>query len=296
MKNPSTRAWLLPALSLVSVAALAGEPAGHDAHAGHAAHGAADAATIEAQNAALERNTDGKGFGPQSPRDLSRKAGANVRVFMPAPAHTQMNLCNIHFHENAEHKGGEFTVYAGPGDGHGYGSGYRYAGHLTAQESRPLADEVCKSAHGGLQAGDTIELHYVFSTAQVQPGPTLNACLSESGANPQLRVEAQVMVLVNDAKAADFNQLTRVGVVQGFQQPLNMPTRMGEPIRYAGSTTGPTYNEKGSPLQVTWSVRPKVLKVNVESVGQWCKANAFNEDHAHGVRNLVINPKLLSKM
>lgn len=24
-----------------------------------------------------------------------------------------MNLCNIHFHKNAEHKGGEFTVYAG---------------------------------------------------------------------------------------------------------------------------------------------------------------------------------------
>jgi len=39
-----------------------------------------------------------------------------------------------------------------------------------------------------------------------------------------------------------------------------------------------------------------VAKVNIESVGQWCKGNAFKEDHAHGVRNLVVNPRLLSAM
>lgn len=270
--------------------------AGEAAHAsGEAAH-KADAATIEAQNAALDKNTDGKGYGPQSPRDLASRKGGNTRVFMNAPAYQQMNLCNIHFHENAEHKGGEFTKFAGHGDGHGFGTGFQYAGKLTEQESRPLAAEVCKGEHGGLQAGDTIELHYVFSSAQVKPGPTLNACLNEAGANPQLRVEAQVFVLVNDPKAADFNALTQVGQVKGYHQPINMPTTTGKPIQYAGSTTGPAYNEKGSPLQVSWSVRPKVVKVNVDSVGQWCKANAFNEDHAHGVRNLVVNEKLLSKV
>jgi len=255
----------------------------------------ADAATLEAQNAALAKNTEGKGYGPQSPRDLTVNKGNNPRVFVAAPAHTQMNLCNIHFHENAEHKGGEFTQFAGHGDGHGYGTGYQYAGKLSTQESQPLAAEVCKGQHGGLQAGDTIELHYVFSTAQVQPGPTLGACLNEAGANPQLRVEAQVFVLVNDAKAADFGKLTQVGQVKGYHQPLNMPAQTGKPIQYAGSTTGPAYNEKGSPLQVSWSVRPKVVKVNVASVGEWCKANPFKEDHAHGVRNLVVNERLLSK-
>ena len=256
----------------------------------------ADAATIDAQNAALSNNTNGKGYGPQSPRDLAQVKGQNTGVFLPAPAFNQMNLCNIHFHENAEHKGGEFTKFAGHGDGHGYGTGYRYSGKLNAREAKPLEEEVCVGKHGGLQSGDTIELHYVFSTAQVKPGATLGACLNEAVANPQLRVEAQVFVLVNDQKAADFQRLTEVGQVNGYHQPLHMPSKTGVPIRYAGSTTGPAYNEKGSPLQVSWSVRPKVLKVNVASVGQWCKANAFAEDHAHGVRNLVIDPKLLSRV
>lgn len=254
----------------------------------------ADAATLAAQNAALEKNTDGKGFGPQSPRDLAVRKGSNARLFSTAPSYKHMNLCNIHFHKNAEHKGGEFTTFAGHGDGHGYETGYKYNGKLSSKESKPLDAEVCKSDHGGLQVGDTIEIHYVHSSAQVVPGPTLNSCLSETDINPQLRVEAQVFVLVNDAKAADFASLTQVGERHGYQQALNIPAHTGRPIQYAGSTTGPAYNEKGSPLQVSWSVRPRVIKVNAESVGQWCKGNTFKEDHAHGVRNLVVNQKLLS--
>jgi len=251
---------------------------------------------IATQNAELEKNTDGKGYGPQSPRDLAMKKGTNKRVFVAAPPVTQMNLCNIHFHKNAEHKGGQFTTFVGPGDGHGFETGYKYSGKLSALESRPLDAEVCGGEHGGLQASDTIELHYVHSTAQVAPGPTLSACLSEADANPQLRVEAQVLVLVNDPKATDFNALTKVGEVNGYHQALNIPKNTGTPVLYAGSTTGPSYNEKGSPLQVSWNVHPKVIKVNAQSVGQWCKGNVFKEDHAHGVRNLVINQKLLSSM
>lgn len=78
--------------------------AGH-VHARDAGHHA-DEATVAAQNALLERNTVGKGYGPQSPRDLNSKKGSNKRTFSAAPAYQQMNLCNIHFHKNAEHKGG----------------------------------------------------------------------------------------------------------------------------------------------------------------------------------------------
>ncbi|GAB4058096.1 delta-class carbonic anhydrase [Uliginosibacterium sediminicola] len=254
------------------------------------------AAAIAAQELALERNTADKGFGPQSPRDLAKKKGENKRYFSPAPAYQNMNLCNIHFHTNAEHKGGDFTTFAGYGDGHGSHTGYRYNGKLSAAESKPLAEEVCKSEHGGLQAGDTIELHYVHSSAMVTPGPTLNSCLSEADSNPQLRVEAQVLVLVNNPKAVDFNKLAAVGQVNGFYQALHIPKATGKPIQYAGSTTGPAYNEKGSPLQVSWSVRPRVLKVSAESLAKWCGENVFKEDHAHGVRNLVRNVKLLSPM
>jgi len=48
--------------------------------------------------------------------------------------------------------------------------------------------------------------------------------------------------------------------------------------------------------RVSWRVRAKVAKVNIASVGEWCKGKVCNEDHAHGVRNLVMNPDLLSSI
>lgn len=261
---------------------------------GHAK--AVDDAFIEQQRTKLAENTDGQGFGPQSPRDIDAIAGNNARSFSAAPSYTEMNLCNIHFHKHAEHKGGEFTLYAGNGDGKGYETGYRYSGQLSASELQDSGDNICAGKGSSLEAGDTIELHYVHTTAQIQPGPTLGACLSDSIGNPQLRVEAQVYVLVSDKNAADFGSLTELGVKNGYHQALNIPNDTGFPVQYAGSTTGPSYNEKASPLQVSWSVRPKVKKVDIASVGAWCENNQFNEDHAHGVRNLVINPDLLSRI
>ncbi len=251
---------------------------------------------INSQRSTLAETTKGAGFGPQSPRDIDAVAGNNTRAFQAAPPHTSMNLCNIHFHESAEHKGGEFTKYAGNGDGKGYQTGFLYSGKLSAAELTQIDKEIGAGEHGGLVPGDTIEVHYVHSTAQVTPGPTLGACLSESIANPQLRVETQVYVLVNDENALDFMELTKVGEVNGYQQALNIPSDTGTAIQYAGSTTGPGYNEKGSPFQVTWSVRPKVAKVDINSVGEWFNDNIFDENHAHGVRNLVVNPDLLSKI
>ena len=244
----------------------------------------------------LAKETKGKGFGPQSPRDIDSSAGKNGRMFNAAPGFKEMNLCNIHFHKNAEHKGGEFTKYAGNGDGPGYQSGYKYSGKLSSSELKPVHGEVCPSKHGALSPGDTIEVHYVHSTAKIKPGPTLGACLSDAIKNPQLRVETQVYVLVNDKKALDFGKLTKHGVKGGMQQALNIPSNTGKAVQYTGSTTGPGYNEKGSPFQVSWSVRPKVAKVNISTVGDWCKGNVFKEDHAHGVRNLVTNKALLSKI
>jgi hypothetical protein len=280
--------------STILLSACAGVGRHGDHHNEHA-HGPVADAVIAAQNAALAKHSDGKGFGPQSPRDIDSDVGSNQRVFGAAPAYTEMNLCNIHFHKNAEHKGGEFAKYAGNGDGKGFQTGYRYSGVLTAEELAPVSEKLCPSEHGALAVGDTIEVHYVYSTAQVKPGPTLSACLNESIMNPQLRVEAQVYVLVNDKNALNFGDLVQYGIKNNRHQALNIPSNTGVPIQYAGSTTGPSYNEKASPLQVTWSVRPKVSKVNAETVGAWCKGNVFNEDHAHGVRNLVTNPNLLAK-
>lgn len=251
---------------------------------------------IEQHRANLASNTDGKGFGPQSPRDIDQDYGTNLRVFGYAPNRSQMNLCNIHFHKNAEHKGGEFTTYAGNGDGKGKNTGYVYNGELSASQLKSAGNNVCAAKGDALKSGDTIEVHWVYSAAQVSPGPTLGACLSDATMNPGLRVEGQVFVLANDKNALDFNQLAEVKMTNGYAQAPNIPSDTGVPVEYLGSTTGPSYNEKASPLQVSWSVRPKVATVDINSVAKWCEGNVFNEDHAHGVRNLVVNPALLSSI
>ena len=251
---------------------------------------------ISEQRKLLAENTDGQGFGPQSPRDIDEVSGENSNRFQAAPAHTDMNLCNIHFHVGAEHKGGEFTTYAGNGDGHGSGTGYLYDGQLSSKQLKPFKGGVCAAKSRTLVPGDTIEVHFVHTTAKIEPGPTLGACLSDNIMNPQLRVEAQVLVLANDRSAIDFEEMAQVKKLNGYYQAPNIPTNTGTPIQYAGSTTGPSYNEKGSPLQVSWSVRPEVAVVDIKSVASWCEENLFGEDHAHGVRNLVLNPQLLSEI
>jgi len=253
-----------------------------------------DDQVIADQRAALKVNTDGKGFGPQSPRDIDSNLGTNNRKFGFAPEYTEMNLCNIHFHKNAEHKGGDYTTYAGNGDGKGKNTGFVYDGELTKSQMKHVDGDICGAKGNPLKVGDTIEVHWVHTSAQIQPGPTLGACLAESTMNPGLRVEGQVFVLANDPQALDFNELAAVEIVNGYSQAPNIPSDTGTPITYLGSTTGPSYNEKASPLQVSWSMRPQTAVLNIASVGTWCEENIFDEDHAHGVRNLVVNPDLLS--
>lgn len=239
-----------------------------------------------------------EGFGPQTPRDLDSRKGENKRVFTLAPSYKKMNLCNIHFHENAEHKAKDFSIYAGDGDGHGYESGYQcnMSRTLSQAELAPTAAPICKGEHGDLKPGDTIEVHWVYSSCDVKPGKGLGSCLSASCSNPELRVETQVFTVVNDPKALDFNTLDYDGnVVDGYHQAKSIPGNTGMPIEFMGSTTGPSYSDQTcSPLHVTWSVRPKCAKVDINTVGKWCEQNAFDEDHAHGVRKLVVNPMLLS--
>ncbi len=249
---------------------------------------------IEEQNAALMAATEGVGFGPQSPRDLGSSEGTNPRIFGFAPTYRQMNLCNIHLHEGAEHRGGNFTTYAGNGNGEGFGTGYLYDGELSPTEMAPVDFEVGESEEGTLEPGDTIEVHFVFTTAAVAPGETLAACLDDETTNPQLRVEAQVFVLVNDEAAADFVEISRVETIGGYAQAPELPDKSGTPVVYAGSTTGPKYNEVGSPFEVTWSVRPEVIKLDIASLAEWLEGNVFAEAHAHGARNLVTTPELLS--
>lgn len=263
------------AAAVLSSTAFAGEH-GHDSHGSAASEHAAPAGPACT------------GFGPQTPRDIDSKKGENPVGFVKAPPASSMHLCNLHFHEGAEHKAKDFSIYAGEGH-EGFGSGYQcnMSKHLSAAELKWEGDGVCKSEHGDLKPGDTIEVHWVHTTCDVQPGPTLGACVSDKCANPELRVETQVFTLVAEG-GMDFNDL---------QSAAKLPTNTGKPVEFIGSTTGPKFSEQTcSPYQVTWSVRPQCAKLNIASVGKWCQGNVFKEDHAHGVRALVTNPKLLSDM
>ena len=191
--------------------------------------------------------------------------------------------------------GGNFTTYAGNGDGRGYGTGFKYDGSLSDAELAPIEGLIGVHGQNSLQSGDTIEIHFVYSTAKATIGPTLGTCLSEAIGNPQLRVEAVVAVLVNDG-GESLTDMARVETSNDLNQAPNLPDDLGAPVVYAGSTTGPAYNEKGSPFQVTWSVRPKTTKLNISSVEAWLGSNPFGESFAHGVRNLVLNSDLLSEI
>jgi hypothetical protein len=115
-----------------------------------------------------------------------------------APAWNQMSLCNIHFHKNAEHKSSQFLL-AGKA---GAGQQCLYRQALTS-EARAVASELPNGACGGIQPGDTIEVHYVFtSCTDTAPGPTLGACSSAACKSPTLRVESQVLLVVNSMNLA----------------------------------------------------------------------------------------------
>jgi len=234
-----------------------------------------------------------QGYGPQTPRDIDSLVGTNNVKFELAGSSSELNLCNIHFHNNAEHKAKDFAIYAGKGN-KGKGGGYQcgISKELTKAELKAPKAKICK----GLKPGDTIEVHWVHSSCDVQPGPGLGSCLSEACANPDLRVETQVFTLVNDSDALDFNDLDYGGKqASGYHQAKAIPSTTGAPVVFAGSTTGPSYTEQAcSALQVTWSVRPQCAKLDINTIGKWCEGNEFDEDHAHGVRELVTDPRLLS--
>jgi hypothetical protein len=231
-------------------------------------------------------------FGPQTPRDIASQAGSNARAFPFAGAANTMNLCNLHFHTNAEHKAPGFSVFAGPGEHGGYKCNETSA--LTPAELRAPANGACK----GVKPGDTIEVHWVYSSCAVKPGEGLKACLSPECANPTLRVEAQAFLVVNDSKATSFTSFDYSGApASGLHQPKALPTGTGTPVVFRGSTTGPSFTQqKCSPLQVTWSVRPACAKIDIGSLHMWCEKNAFREDHAHGVRALVTAAELLDRI
>ena len=230
------------------------------------------------------------GMGPQTPRDISSTSGLNTEAFPLAPPASQMQLCNIHTHTNAEHKGPGFSIFVSNSDDGGY----------ACNETPNLGEAELAPAPGsyhGVRPGDTIEVHWVHTSCETVPGEGLGACVPAACSDPLLRVEAQVFLVVNDPEALDFTTMTYGGnVVEGRHQAKAIPSTTGAPVLFRGSTTGPSYDQVNcSPARVTWNVRPQCAKLDINSLHRWAgQGNVFNESHSHGVRQLVTAPELLS--
>ncbi len=232
-------------------------------------------------------------FGPQTPRDISSTLGMNKDNFTMAPASTEMNLCNIHTHTNAEHKGPGYSVFVNDSESGGYAC--NDTAHLSAAEL--AAPAVNAGKFKGVKPGDTIEVHWVHTSCDITPGEGLGSCLSDTCTDPLLRVEAQTFLVVNDSEAENFMHYAYNDTMRNnLHQPASLPTGTGEPVVFRGSTTGPSYTQSTcSPLKVTWSVRPQCARLDINSLNQWAAdGNDFNETKSHGVRQLVTDPALLS--
>jgi len=242
-----------------------------------------DVATVDAAPLCLTS-------GPQTPRDISSVAGLNTVMFDTAPPASEMNLCNIHTHTNAEHKGPGFSVFVDDSDYGGFACNGTEA--LSEAELAPAP-----GAYGNVKPGDTIEVHWVHTSCDSDPGEGLGVCLPETCTDPLLRVEAQTFLVVNDPDAMDFTTMGYTGSeVNGLDQAKMIPSSTGTPVTFRGSTTGPSFNQSVcSPAQVTWSVRPQCAKLDINSLHRWAEAgNVFNETSSYGVRQLVTAPELLS--
>lgn len=270
---------------------------GHDskAPAGHAAAGHGTAKTAAC--------TLGQ-IGPQSPRDITKKDGSNAKATFEMRPSSAMNLCNIHFHNNAEHKAPAFNVSAGP-------AGFRCTTTIPA-DMKAADPQLRKGACGGtVRPGDTIEVHWVFTSCPVRPGSSLDACSTAACQHPHLTVESQVFLVVNGAaKAPGVQSFLEYGTaVQkgGFWQPKSLP-QTDNSVRYRGSTTNPSYNEKSScsPSNVAWNVRQSCATLDIRSLDAWCTAanSPFRPEEAgklkdiegHPPRGLVTHSNLLSKI
>ena len=208
-----------------------------------------------------------KNYGPQTPRDINKKNGDNPSVFSFAPESKNLNLCNIHFHKNAEHKSTYYSTKANSGLGYQCNIDNNFT-KLTKKELEPLAHNYCK----GIKPGDTIEVHWVYSSCRVQPGKGLGSCLSEQCANPDLKAEAQVFLLVNDNTATNFKDFmyNPKSAKSNYHQTYALPSNTGKPVKYLGSATGEGLSKQEcSNLSVSWSIRPQCARLDINSLNEW---------------------------
>ena len=241
--------------------------------------------------------------GPQAPRDITAPVpGTNKAPIKNVDAGGEMSLCNIHFHRNAEHRVFSTDTIAVEAANPGFvcrklgaaapkapAHGQAHPAPVGASGGSGHAD--CDS----VAVGDTIEVHWVFTSCNSPDKPTLEKLGNCTQCkDPVLRVHAKVF-LVADDKDKDGKDFAEFSEVAGAFKPRALPLEKGS-VEYLGSTTGGSYNnaENCSPVTANWIVQRECSPLKLGSLKSWCSKNIYNEKAVHDVRPLVIAPALLS--
>lgn len=219
--------------------------------------------------------------GPQAPRDIDSRWGSNTTKFKTAYNIDRMKLCDIHYHWNAEHKSAAYSTFVHIEDSEH--SGWAIVAPASTDPVVRAANDIGGDHPIGIMVGDTIEVHFVHTSCNVEyedldPANGLGNCATGVCANPQLRVIAQVFKVVDhDADITDLDQ------------PMKHDDAR---VIYTGSTTGSKFNnDHCSPFQVTWDVKKTPATIDAHGLVEWSHKR---EQHAHGVRELVTRDELLS--
>ena len=213
--------------------------------------------------------------GPQTPRDIGVAGGTN-EVPVPGDGTRPPRLCNVHFHQPAEHAGIAECPAVGP-----------EAGAAAAGVCEPEGT----GEHRPVRVGDEIEAHWVYTScpAPPEPRPGLDNCVcgSQEGPDPMvLMVLARKYVVAPDGSGGAADRLI---------EPA------GDLARFGGSTTGPSFSggdpddpRPCSPARVQWAVDRQCRALGLSALGEWCRTNPWDEDHAHGIREVVVREDWLS--
>jgi len=210
---------------------------------------------------------------PQAPRDLStgatglREPKAHV---MTMEQSNQLYVTNVHFHLGAEHKSDFYNI---PNASDAYDQGRSEdkirpgfmcdTSSFTSDQLKEYTFQHCED----VEVGRTYEVHYVSSSAGTKDGGLKDglgvAAAGRGLANPMIVVKAMVYLVVDDEAF--------------YQDDLLSNFDTDGALMYAGSTTGPSYNnEVCSPYTITWHVSPKCTTVSASAFDKLCQDMVSN--------------------
>lgn len=235
--------------------------------------------------------------GPQSPRDVTGVDGSNpykVEGLQRTTSTEGMRICNVHFHRFAEHRSeGQYDVDKGR-----EGWACRSAG-ASSGDGQAAPDE-----NGGLDEqapahdGDTVEVHWAYTTC---PQQLIDEQIAAALEKDPKAITGLAPCACPGAEIVFEARIFRISKDSGLDTLSNTPPPpTGELARYFGSTTGAVYNGTCSPIQSGWRVDRSCGELKLSALEAWLQdprgAILFNESKPHGVRELVTDPKILSRL